>query len=170
MEPIQLIFKDDGKIPNSKLPLLIYKNVFSEEKADPQHMIEHFSRYNWRNAWTDGVYDFHHYHSNTHEAMGIHQGYATLQFGGESGEQVSVEEGDVVVVPAGVGHRKISASDDFGVVGAYPDGRDYDLLKGEKGERPKADENIAAVPLPDNDPVHGKMEGLLALWKEKGFK
>lgn len=34
METIQLKFKDDGKIPNSSLPLLVYKNVFSEEKAD----------------------------------------------------------------------------------------------------------------------------------------
>ncbi len=158
-------FKDDGKIPNSKFPLLIYKNVYSEEKADPDYIQSHFESHNWRNSWTGGVYDYHHYHSNTHEVLGVYKGFATLQFGGENGEQVSVEEGDVVVIPAGTGHKQMSASDDFGVVGAYPDGMDFDIMKGEKGERPKADENIAKVPLPDNDPVYGKMEGLLALWK-----
>ena len=28
-EPEKLYFKDDGKIPNSKFPLLLYKNAFS---------------------------------------------------------------------------------------------------------------------------------------------
>ncbi|HLA54823.1 MAG TPA: cupin domain-containing protein [Flavobacterium sp.] len=165
MEPIQLKFKDDGKIPNSHLPLLIYKNVFSEEKADADYIIHHFERHNWGNSWKDGVYDYHHYHSNTHEAMGVYSGFATILFGGENGEQVPVEEGDVIIVPAGVGHKKISASDDFKVVGAYPNGSDYDIMKGEKGERPKADENIKKVPLPDKDPVYGMMEGLVPLWK-----
>lgn len=165
MEPIQLLFRDDGKIPNSKLPLLIYKNVFSEEKADADFIKAHFADRNWRNAWDNGIYDYHHYHSNTHEALGICGGFATLQLGGEQGEKVSVEAGDVIVIPAGVGHKRISASDDFGVVGAYPDGKDYDIKKGDAGDRPEADENIAKVPLPENDPVYGKMEGLLAIWK-----
>jgi len=167
MEPIQLKFKDDGKIPNSALPLLIYKNVFSEEKADAAYITAYFENYNWTNSWENGVYDFHHYHSNTHEVMGVYSGYATLQFGGDAGEQIAVEAGDAIVIPAGVGHKKISASEDFGVVGAYPDGRDYDIKKGESGERPEADDNIKNVPLPENDPVYGKMEGVPALWRQR---
>ena len=164
METIQLKFKDDGKIPNSSLPLLIYKNVFSEEKADADFIKQHFEDRNWSNAWKNGVYDYHHYHSNTHEVMGVYSGFATIQFGGENGDKVSIEEGDAVAIPAGVGHKLIESSDDFGVVGAYPDGMDYDILKGEDGERPKADENIKNVPIPDSDPVYGKVEGLLSLW------
>jgi uncharacterized protein YjlB len=57
MEPIQLKFKDDGKIPNSKFPLLIYKNVYSEEKADPEYIKSHFESHNWSNSWNNGVYD-----------------------------------------------------------------------------------------------------------------
>jgi len=165
MEPIQLKFKDDGKIPNSRLPLLVYKNVFSEEKADADFIIQHFESHNWKNAWKDGVYDYHHYHSNTHEVLGVYSGYAVLQFGGENGEEVAVEEGDAITIPAGVGHKKIEASEDFGVVGAYPDGSGYDIMKGEANERPQADDNIAKVPLPEFDPVYGKMEGLSGLWK-----
>ena len=139
--------------------------MFSEEKADPDFIKSHFESHNWRNAWDNGVYDYHHYHSNAHEVLGIHSGYATLQFGGEKGRPVSVEEGDVIVIPAGVGHKCLSASDVFGVIGAYPDGKDYDIKKGNTGERPEADDNIAKVPMPDNDPVYGKMEGLISLWK-----
>ena len=167
MEPIQLKFKDDGKIPNSSLPLLIYKNVFSEEKADADSIEKHFANHNWTNSWKNGVYDYHHYHSNTHEVMGVYRGYATLQFGGAQGEQLAVEAGDAIVIPAGIGHKKIKASDEFGVVGAYPDGMEYDIKKGEDGERPDADENIKNVPLPENDPVYGKMEGVPALWRQR---
>lgn len=165
MEPIQLKFKDDGKIPNSKFPLLVYKNAYSEEKADPDYIKSHFELHNWSNAWDAGVFDYHHYHSITHEVLGVHSGYARLQFGGEQGEEVSVEEGDVIVIPAGVGHKCISASDDFGVIGAYPNGMDYDIKKGNANERPEADDNISKVPIPNEDPVYGKMEGLISLWK-----
>jgi NADPH:quinone reductase-like Zn-dependent oxidoreductase len=51
-------------------------------------------------------------------------------------------------------------------VGAYPHGRDYDINKGEPGERPGTDENIRKVPLPLNDPLLGHTGGLPGLWKE----
>ena len=38
------------------------------------------------------------------------------------------------------------------------------LLKGEVGERPKADHNIAKVPMPETDPVEGKDRGLVKAW------
>jgi hypothetical protein len=47
----------------------------------------------------------------------------------------------------------MESSLDFSVVGAYPGGRSWDLLRGRPGERPRADRNIGAVPLPDNDPI-----------------
>ncbi|HXO96731.1 MAG TPA: hypothetical protein VN857_09120, partial [Chthoniobacterales bacterium] len=76
----------------------------------------------------------------------------------------TVRAGDVIVIPAGVGHKNLGASDDFGVVGAYPGGRHWDLLTGKPGERPKADQNIAALPLPDNDPVYGPDGPLRKIW------
>ena len=99
--------------------------------------------------------------------MGVYSGYATLLFGGENGDAISIEEGDAVAIPAGVGHKLIQASNDFGLIGAYPNGIEYDVMKGKEGERTQALENISKVALPENDPVYGKMEGLTALWKEK---
>lgn len=164
MKPHTFTFKDDGIIPNSALPLLFYKGVFLEDYVDADAMIAHFRDFGWRNAWKNGVYDYHHYHSITHEVLGIYQGRAVLQLGGERGVQLAVEAGDVIVIPAGVAHKRVSQSEDFAVVGAYPDGCEYDLMKGQAGERPKADENIARVPIPEYDPVYGKAHGLLDSW------
>lgn len=166
MEIIQFNFKDDGKIPNSRLPLIVYKSAFTGESlADA--MQEKFAENNWKNNWKNGVFPYHHYHSITHEVVGVYSGYAKLHMGSENGEIIDVEAGDVLLIPAGVGHKKVSASDDFAVIGAYPDGMDYDLMTGEEGERPRADERIAKVPLPKTDPVLGVAGGIRELWKMK---
>src|SRR5690606_28246148 len=143
-------FKDDGRIPNSKLPLLIYRGVLSD-KEDASKVIDVFEANNWTNSWDNGIYSYHHYHSTSHEVLGVYAGSALLHLGGESGERLRVKAGDVIIIPAGVGHKKLEASNDFAVVGAYPEGRDWDVLKGNPGERPRADENIAGLPIPKSD-------------------
>jgi len=97
--------------------------------------------------------------------LGVYSGTATLQLGGEHGKNVEVHAGDVIVIPAGVAHQNIGASGEFGVVGAYPGGRSWDLLRGLSGERPKADHNIAALPMPENDPMYGAEGPLQQIWK-----
>ena len=163
--PEMLHFTDDGKIPNSKFPLLLYHDTLPKGHAQPDRWyLKQFADNNWTNAWTNGIYGFHHYHSTSHEVLGIFSGSAVLHLGGEKGKKVEVVKGDIVVIPAGVGHKNIK-SNDLGVVGAYPGGRDWDLLRGEKGERPKADENIRALPIPRTDPFLGKKNGLTDVWR-----
>jgi uncharacterized protein YjlB len=164
-EPEILYFKDDGSMPNSKYPLLLYRNAFSKKGDSGAEWLEqHFRENNWSNSWRNGIFTFHHYHSITHEALGIYSGSALVQLGGESGTKVTVQAGDIIVIPAGVGHKKLE-SEDLGVVGAYPGGMMYDLMRGNKGERPQTDENIARVPIPEQDPLLGKNKGLLTIWK-----
>lgn len=160
------LFKDDGIILNSKYPLLHYQKAFTAVGATGATWLEqHFAKNNWTNSWRNGVYPFHHYHSTSHEVLGIYSGSAMLFLGGEKGVKVKVEAGDILVIPAGVGHKNLGSSSDFGVVGAYPDGRSWDVMRGLPGDRPKADERIAALPVPDFDPFSGKDGGLIALWK-----
>ena len=64
--------------------------------------------------------------------------------------------GDVVIIPAGVGHKNLAASADFRVIGAYPRGQAWDICYGKPGERPRADQNIARVALPTADPLFGQ--------------
>ena len=166
VQPEQLNFKDDGVFPNSPLPLLLYRQVTTTDAKDPASIFElRFAKNDWTNSWRDGVYSFPHYHSTSHEVLGVYSGAANLRLGGKHGKNVEVRTGDAVVIPAGVAHQNIGASDDFGVVGAYPDGREWDLLRGLPGERPKADHNIAALPIPDNDPIYGAQGPLRRIWK-----
>ncbi|MBO0994440.1 cupin domain-containing protein [Bacillus sp. SD088] len=75
---------------------------------------------------------YHHYHSNTHEVLAVVSGWANLQLGGEKGVEVKVTKGDVIVLPAGTGHKLIEKSPEFGVVGAYPNGNKYDFCYGKE--------------------------------------
>src|SRR5688572_31192889 len=94
--PILRHFEDDGKIPNSKMPLLIYKRAFSGVSA--KIVRQHFANNGWTNSWKNGVYSFHHYHSTSHEVLGVYSGKALLHLGGENGEKFEVETGDVIVI------------------------------------------------------------------------
>ena len=166
VEPQQLVFRDDGAIPNNTLPLLLYHHAFATNTKDLASTIEQrFADNDWTNSWQAGVYPFPHYHSTSHEVLGVFSSSATLRLGGSQGKTVEVHPGDVIVIPAGVGHQNVRSSADFGVVGAYPGGRSWDLLRGLPGERPQADRNIAAVPLPDNDPIYGLNGPLKRIWK-----
>lgn len=162
--PERLQFADDGTIPNNPLPLLLYRAAFDARgEAGAAWLERRFADNGWRGAWRWTIYPFHHYHSTTHEVLGVFAGSATLRLGGEHGRTVQVQAGDVIVVPAGVGHRRLDASADFQVVGAYPDGREPDLMRGEPGERPAADARIARVPLPAHDPLG--QAGLRQAWE-----
>ena len=166
VQPEQFIFKDDGTFPNSKRPLLVYRQAVKAADQDPAAIFEQrFAENDWTNSWRDGVYPFAHYHSTSHEVLGIYRGKAKLRLGGETGKEFEVRDSDVIVIPAGVAHQNLGSSSDFSVVGAYPEGRDWDLLKGLPGERPEADKNIAALPPPKNDPLYGATGPLKQFWK-----
>ncbi|MEW6637254.1 MAG: cupin domain-containing protein [Actinomycetota bacterium] len=159
-------FDDDGRIPNNpRLPLLIYAGVL-HEPDDPSACESLFRENGWGGFWRDGVFSYHHYHSTAHEALGVVGGSARLALGGEGGIVVEVGAGDVVVIPAGVGHRNLGSSPDFLVVGAYPRGQSWDLRTGEPDERPEVLENIRNVSLPESDPVFGAGGPLIARWRE----
>lgn len=165
METAKYFFEDDGSIPNSVFPTIVYTAAFVKSDSLADEIESQFAANNWSNAWRNGVYDYHHYHSISHEVLGVYAGSAELMLGGEQGKVIKVSAGDVVILPAGTGHKRNSASPDFGVVGAYPGGSDYDILRGAPGERPEADENIAKVPFPKADPVAGNTGGIIEHWK-----
>jgi uncharacterized protein YjlB len=166
VQPEQFTFKDDGVYPGSVLPVLLYRETITTDAQDRASIFERgFAQNDWRNSWRNGVYSFAHYHSTSHEVLGVYHGSAKLRLGGEHGQTVEVRSGDMILIPAGVAHQNIGASTDFGVVGAYPDGRQWDLLRGLPGERPKSDRTIAGLPIPDCDPIYGARGPLRQIWK-----
>jgi uncharacterized protein YjlB len=160
--PIALRFEDDGAIPNSRLPLLVYRNAVSPHPGAIERL---FAANHWPPAWRDGVHPFHHFHSSAHEVLGVARGEASVLFGGPSGEVLTIKAGDVVVIPAGVAHCNKGQSPDLLIVGAYPDnGPGPDLCRGKIEEHDAAKAGIAAVPLPAADPVQGSEGALPRLW------
>ncbi|QOS82442.1 cupin domain-containing protein [Paenibacillus sp. JNUCC31] len=159
-----LLFQDDGVIPNHpSLPVLLYKGTWATDFSRAETML---NRNGWGNSWINGVFDYHHYHSNAHEVLAVVSGFVQLILGGEKGQKVYLQTGDVVVLPAGTGHKRLEASPDFRIAGAYPAGMSYNTRTGEPGERPKVLREIQDVPIPDTDPVYGKEGPLLELWNQ----
>jgi uncharacterized protein YjlB len=159
--PETLSLPEGGNIPNSRLPLLIYRAALP---ADPGAMERAFAANGWSNSWRNGIYPFHHFHSIAHEVLGVARGEARVTFGGPEGRTVLLRAGDVTVIPAGAGHCNAEASDDFLVIGAYPGGADWDVRRGAAEEREEVRRNIAAVPRPSADPVRGTDGPLMELW------
>ena len=159
-------FADDGRIPNNPhLPLVIYRGVLDTEADAARSCAALFARHGWTDAWQNGIYARHHYHSTAHEVLGIVAGSAQVRLGGESGRTVALGAGDVVVIPAGVAHKCEGASPDLLVVGAYPRGQTPDMRGAGAEERERALKRIAQVPLPEADPVRGGAGPLIARWR-----
>jgi uncharacterized protein YjlB len=158
IEPLAFTFDDDGAIPNSRLPLLLYRGAGPADAAGMEQM---FAANRWPPAWRDGVHPFHHFHSTAHEVLGVARGEASVLFGGPQGRVLTVTAGDVVVIPAGVAHCNQGQSSDLLIVGAYPDNASNpDLRRGKPEEHEAAERAVARVPLPPEDPVGG-VEGFL---------
>ena len=158
-------FEAGGGIPNNpRLPVVLIRGALAG--AEAEEAIHALYRANgWGGTWSWTVYDFHHYHSNAHEALTVARGEARLMLGGVQGREVTVTAGDLAVLPAGTGHRRLEESDDFAVCGAYPRGQeDRDLLKAGADDLAAAAKRIDAVPLPRADPLYGPDGPLMRLW------
>ena len=162
-DPKTLVLQPGETMPNSRLPVLIYRQALARDKPDKAGGFERlFEENGWRGIWRNGVFDYDHFHSNAHEVLGVAQGKATLQLGGDGGKAIEVEAGDALVLPAGTGHRRISKSENFVVIGAYPPGQEhYDICRARS---PEAELRIGEVPLPETDPVGGANGTLRRFW------
>ncbi len=159
-EPLHL--KPNGWVPNNVLPVLIYLNALTG-KPDLASELEHiFTTNQWPPQWRNGIYSFHHYHSTAHEVLGIAAGQANIVLGGEGGEALTIHTGDVLVLPAGTGHCRITASEDLLVIGAYPEDEHWDICR--TAPTPDVLERMRHVRFPASDPVTGSSGELPKLW------
>jgi uncharacterized protein YjlB len=166
VEPVPIVFEDDGLVPNNPLPFLVYKGAIAVDNAQPEKTIEGlFGANGWGEMWRNGVYDYLHYHATVHEALGVARGHARVRFGGDQGEVFEIAAGDVAILPAGTGHQCLSASDDFCVIGAYPPGPKMQITRPTPDNHVKALKTIPAVKLPESDPVMGEKGPLVKLWR-----
>ena len=171
LQPLTFDFVDDGLVPNSKLPFLVYKRAVAVDNDHPERTIEQlFGANGWGAMWRNGVYDFLHYHGTVHEVLGIARGNAVVRFGGDKGTELAIAAGDVAILPAGTGHQRLSSSADFSVVGAYPPGSQMQLDRATPENHARALKTIPLVKLPQTDPVLGENGPLVRLWKRHALQ
>ena len=94
--PSAFRFKDDGIIPNHPTwPLIVYRQaVRLPDEFDPAAVLEDiFVSNGWDGLWRNGIYDYAHYHSQIHEALGVARGHGQVRFGGARGRTLSLKAG-----------------------------------------------------------------------------
>jgi uncharacterized protein YjlB len=154
----------DGDIPNNTLPLLLYRHALPPELQSPSACQALFARNLWRGNWVNGIFDYWHFHTTGHEVLGCVAGSARVGFGGDHGVEVDFHAGDVVVIPAGVGHKRLAGSADFCVIGGYPPGQNGGITKPGQISREGAEATIRALGLPQSDPLFGNEGPLIRAW------
>jgi uncharacterized protein YjlB len=162
-------FTDDGIIPNHpRWPLILYKSAIRlPECFDPAAVLEElFDSRGWGSSWRGGIYDYVHFHSHIHEVLGVARGSGRVRFGGAKGRSLTLKAGDAAILPAGTGHQRLKASEDFLVVGAYPTSGAYDECTTPE-DRKKALPAIPRATRPRKDPVYGKDGPLMGIWTHR---
>ncbi|THF86803.1 cupin domain-containing protein [Deinococcus sp. KSM4-11] len=151
MSAEELSLPQGGRVPNSALPACLYRAAL--RGLTPPQIEAHLAARGWSNSWRNGIYSFHHYHSTAHEVLVVARGHVTVTLGGEDGVQRTVEAGDVLVLPAGTGHRNDGSSADLLVIGAYAGGRAWDTCRPDRTDPDGARRRIAQVPLWTQEPA-----------------
>lgn len=160
--------KENKPFPNNEWPVLHYPGAVLHLLREPnpaQAVLKLFEQNGYTNGWVNGIHPFHHFHSNSHEVLGCVSGEARVQLGGPGAEVYTFSKGDVLLLPAGTAHKRLDATDDFQIVGAYPGGQDFDMQKGEAADYEKMKENVKATAVPHSDPVEGENGAVKKYWE-----
>lgn len=157
-KPEQYWSKPSGLLPNSRFPLLVHRG--GVPGGGEAAVLERLRANGWYNNWKwPGIYVYPHFHSTTHECLGVATGWMEVELFGRGGTRVRVEAGDFIVMPAGVSHMMTGQSDDILMVGGYPEGREWDNMQEEHltvDSFRAAAKRIMMLPIPARDPVTGK--------------
>jgi uncharacterized protein YjlB len=168
MEPgtERFFLNPDGDIPNNDLPLLLYRGALPPDLQTAGGCQALFARNGWGGNWVDGIFDYWHFHVTGHEVLGCVAGSARVGFGGDAGIVADFRVGDVVVIPAGVGHKRLSEKrDGFTVVGGYPPGQNGAITRPGEISVDEARKLTAGLALPKGDPVSGQEGPLISVWR-----
>ena len=116
-------------IPNSRLPLLFWSGRAPVSRGCGDDICRLYERNGWHGCWIYTVFPYWHFHTRGHEVLTSVAGSARLGLGGRPNSVLEVTVGDVIVIPAGVGHRRIGASRDFLMAGAYPPEQEGNIVR-----------------------------------------
>lgn len=154
-------------VPNHpRWPVIVYHGVVDPRAGDTAEAFEAlFASHGWGDGWRNGIFPYHHYHPHGHEVLGIASGHVTVKLGGEAGEELRLTAGDAVLLPAGTGHKRLLASPDLLVIGAYPPGQSAEIRRAGEGDIAIQAAHVRKVKKPDTDPVGGADGPAIRLWR-----
>lgn len=141
VNPRRIFFEKADDVPNSHLPVLLFRSVLAPDAAGKANRFRQALRKNgWTGLWTDTIYDYVYFRSNAHEALGIAEAKVTIH--------------SVVGAAAIFGSKRaLSRRDRTESDGAYPPGQSHYNIKRERG---------AAA----GRPWYGQGGPLLRLWSQ----
>src|SRR5258708_27198143 len=106
-------FADDGVVPNNPaLPLVVYRGALPAGGDRAGACERMFAAHGWPDAWRNGIYGHHHYHSTAHEVLGIASGQARVRLGGEGGGTGALNARDAAPIPGRVARNGETGSAD----------------------------------------------------------
>jgi uncharacterized protein YjlB len=161
-----IVLTGDGRIPNSDLSLVIYRQAI---RSDVPTLENDLRKNGWIPEWHSslGLYPAQHFHSDAHELIAVTRGSILGEFGGPTGVRRVLSAGDIVVIPAGVGHFGIEFSEDLRLTGAFPIGCSiHDFRLGYVSEYDQVFRSARSVPLPAFDPLQGARGPLINVWNK----
>lgn len=146
----RLFMENDGVFPNnSNHPLLLFRGACEYEQQQGRKLLIECG---WTSPWVWGVFTYHHYHSNAWEVLICIKGSAEIQLGGPTGPVVTVDKGDVILIPPGFVHKQLSDRDGFALLGSYPNETPHaDTIRGAPSEEQMR--NIQECFVPAQEPV-----------------
>ncbi|MGN6548359.1 MAG: cupin domain-containing protein [Pararhizobium sp.] len=158
----RLSFDAGNGIPNNAAYPAVLARDALHGPHDDHAVRDLLERNGWGGTWTWEVFGYHHFHPDAFEALAVARGAATLALGGPQGERLQVTAGDVMILPPGFGHCQIEKRDGFRICGAYPPGQEnYRVIRADDGFDDAILDEIAAVAVPETDPVWGGHAALL---------
>lgn len=156
MDITRLQITPDKPFPGNTIEVRLYRSVFAGEGTDLSAEFSRiFTENGWSDPWVNGIYGFHHFHAEAHEALGCSSGWVVVQLGGPNGPEIKLEAGDAVLLPAGVSHKNIDSSPNYQIMGSYPHNQEPDLRRGDPDEWEEVLHRISQTELWDQDPITG---------------
>ena len=169
VEPLALVFEDDGLVPNNPMPFLVYKGAIDARPRPSrtnhrrpvrrQRLGRHVAQ--WRLRLSCITMRPCTRRSASREATRGCASAATAARNWKSQPATS---------PSCPPARDINAcppAPDFSVVGAYPPGAKMQITRPTPENHAKALQTIPQVKLPEADPVMGPDGPLVRLWRQK---
>ncbi|KAH6986463.1 hypothetical protein BKA56DRAFT_613833 [Ilyonectria sp. MPI-CAGE-AT-0026] len=175
-------------VPNSPLPLLVYRDVLPKPVTveSSQRFVEQHGWDRKGHVW-EAFYK-RHFHPNSHECYGVVSGSSVVLMGAGTSDEtegrdphdstskavgirLTLRQGDLIIHPAGTSHANLSTEGEYRYLAFFP--RDAPRWRTENGTKLMDVEaimsEIKAVPMPQ-DPVTGDSGHLQRLWGEAAKK